>query len=90
MIEIGAKASVADLLLEIAIRGGNHADIHLVNPVAADPLDLALLQGTQQLRLQLQGKLSDLIEEERALVGHFELARPILRCPCKRAGEVAE
>jgi len=40
--------------------------------------------------LQLQGKLSDLIEEERALVGDFELARPILRCPCKRAGEVAE
>src|SRR5205814_3302065 len=38
----------------------------------ADALDLPLLQYAQQLRLRRHGHLADLVEEDRALVGHLE------------------
>ena len=53
--------------------------------VAADALELALLQHAQELRLQLERELADLVEEERAAVG--ELEAPVRRC--SRAGEGA-
>ena len=40
---------------------------------AAHPLDLALLDGAQQLGLQLDPKVADLIEEQRPAAGQLEL-----------------
>src|SRR5206468_9847000 len=40
----------------------------------ADPLELLLLQDAQQLRLELERDLADLVEEQRAAVGHLEAA----------------
>ena len=41
---------------------------------AADALDLALLDGAQQLGLQVEAQVADLVEEQRAAGGHLELA----------------
>ena len=41
---------------------------------AADAVDLALLDGAQQLGLQADVHLADLVEQQRAAVGLLELA----------------
>ena len=43
-------------------------------PVAAEALDLLLLKRAQEFGLQVEGKLADFVEEERAFVGEFEAA----------------
>jgi hypothetical protein len=43
--------------------------------------DLALLQHAQDLRLQPEGHLADLVEEERAPVGELEEALLVLVAP---------
>jgi hypothetical protein len=48
-----------------------------VNTVAADTLNLPMLQGAQKLGLEFQRQLADLIEEQRAPVGDLELASTI-------------
>ena len=42
---------------------------------AAKPFDDAFLEHAQQLRLELQRQLADLVEKDRAAVGHLESAR---------------
>ena len=42
--------------------------------VAADPLELALLQRPQEFRLQFEVDSADFIEEQRAQVGQLEPA----------------
>ena len=43
-------------------------------PLAAEPLDLALLQDAQQLDLHVARDLADLVEEQRAAVRGLEAA----------------
>ena len=54
-------------------------------PVAAEPLDRALLEHAQQLRLHRQRDALDLVEEERAAVRELDLADALV----DRAGEGA-
>src|SRR5690606_35891552 len=49
----------------------------------ADALELACLDGTQQLRLEVHIKLADLVKEYRPTIGLLELAD----LPLMRAGE---
>ena len=44
------------------------------HPRAPEALELLLLKDPEELRLQLHGNLSDLVEEEGPAVGHFEPA----------------
>ena len=46
--------------------------------LGADGIDLAVLQGAEQLHLHVERQLADLVEEERAAVGLDELAGPLL------------
>ena len=46
--------------------------------VEKDAPDLVFLQSTEELHLQGQRHLSDLVEEQRALVGGLEQARTVL------------
>ena len=62
----------------------------LMRLVAADALDLALLQDAQQLGLHGQRHVADLVEEERAAARALELAAPLLGRAGERAGLVAE
>jgi hypothetical protein len=59
---------------EVLIGGGDAAEIHLDLPVAADADDLLFLEHAQQIRLRLEADVADLVQEDAAAVGHFELA----------------
>ena len=57
----------------IAVRRGDDADVDLLGLAVADAEDDALLQRAQELHLEVQRQLADLVEEERALVGAWNL-----------------
>src|SRR5262249_33707706 len=61
-----------DRVVEIAVGRGDDADVHLDGLRAAQPFDNALLQHTQQLDLYLHRELTDLVKEERRLIGGLE------------------
>src|SRR5262249_33489765 len=56
----------------------------------ADPADLARLQEAQQLHLDVLVQLADLVEEQRAAVGHLEQPLVIAVGPGEGALAVAE
>src|SRR6266536_4133595 len=85
VIEGGAEVLLAHGPLEVAIRGRDQPDVYLQRLSPADALELAGLQHAQELRLQLQWKIADLVEKERAPVGELESAD----LPRERAGERA-
>src|SRR5438105_15817724 len=62
------------LNLQVLVGRGDDAGVNWDHLAATDALDLALLEEPEQLHLQRATHLADLIEEERAAVGHLELA----------------
>ena len=60
--------------LQVAVGGGHHPHVHAQGLHAAHALELLLLDEAQDLALQRQGQVADLVEEERAVVGHLRLA----------------
>ena len=72
-------------LQQVAVGRGDDAHVDRSDVVAADALELALLQHAQQLDLQLRRQLADLVEEDRPAVGQLEPAD----APGDRAGERA-
>ena len=72
--QILAERAVAHRFGEIAVRGGDDADVDRHRPGAADAVDDALLDGAQQLGLQPHVDLGNLVEQQRAAVGLLELA----------------
>ena len=57
---------------------------------AADRLHRLLLQHAQHLGLRLQAHVADFVEENRAAVGHLELAAAIRDRAGERAPHMAE
>src|SRR4029434_2574832 len=57
---------------EVAIGGCDDAHVDLARLHRTEPLELAVLQHAQKLRLDLARELADLVEEERALVRQLE------------------
>ena len=74
--QILAERAVRDHPVEIGVGRGDDPHVDLDGVRVADPLELALLQHPQQLRLQRRAHRPDLVEEERALV---RLLEPALR-----------
>jgi len=72
------------------MRGRDQADIHLVRVVAAEPLELLLLQDPQQFRLKFQRDVAYLIKKERALVRKLKTSRFLRDRPGKCSLFVAE
>ena len=85
MIQILAERALLHQLVEVAMRGHDHAHIHRNGAVAAHALHLPLFQHAQQLGLHHQRHVADLIQKQRAVVGLLELAD----VPRGRAGERA-
>src|SRR5439155_15838139 len=73
MVEVGAEASEADLLAQVAIGRGDDARAARACRGLANALVLAILEHAQQLRLQLERELADLVEEKRALARVLEI-----------------
>jgi hypothetical protein len=63
--EIRPEAALEDHLFQILICGGDEPNVNSNGPAAAKPLVFLLLQNPQELRLQIQRKLTDLIQKQR-------------------------
>ncbi len=72
VVEVLAEAAFLDGRFQVAVRGGQHADVDGNFLLAADRPDLALLQGPQQLGLRGQRHLADFIEKQRPALGQRE------------------
>lgn len=70
--EVRTKLLLADHFFDICVGGSNDADICLDELVAAQAHELFLLDDPKQAHLQVQGHLSDLIEENGSAVGQFK------------------
>src|SRR5436190_8250765 len=82
--EVHPEVALLDLLPEVAVRRRDDAHIDLPRPRIADAHDLALLEDTQQARLELHRDVADLVEEERAAVGGLD--EPLLVLDGPREG----
>jgi hypothetical protein len=89
-IEVLAEAAVAHGRREIAVGGGDQAEIGAHFDGAADAVEAPLLDHTEQLGLERGAELADLVEEERASVGLFEAALALRGGAGERALLVAE
>src|SRR5581483_2643022 len=88
--QVLAKPSGRDLLLEIAVGGGDDAHVGAPRLVLAEALELLLLEKAQQLGLQRRRQLADLVEEQRAALGRLDAPRLIAHRAGERALGVAE
>jgi hypothetical protein len=70
--QILAEGAVFHRFDDIAIAGGDDANVGALEPRAAQPLILALLQETEQLDLSRQAHFRDLIEEQHAAGGQLD------------------
>src|SRR5262249_12134303 len=79
VVQILAELLPRHRALEIAIRGGDHADIDLHRRVAADAGESKILEDVQQFGLQLGRQVADLVQVDRALVRVLEAPELPLR-----------
>src|SRR5947207_12329402 len=70
--QVSAKSAVSDHSVEIAIRGGNDADVDFNFAHAAYAEESARLDRPQQFRLQSGRQFSHLIHEQRSTVREFD------------------
>ncbi len=70
--QILAELSLADHLVQIAIGGGNQADVDGNRLGAPHALELPLLDHAEQLHLDGVVDLADLVQKQRAADGHLE------------------
>ncbi|MNT18666.1 hypothetical protein D3C72_1538810 [compost metagenome] len=90
MVEVGAEVACTHQVAQAAVGCRDDAHVHGAGAVVAQPLDLAVLQGTQQLGLHQQRQFADFIQEQRAAVGGFEPAGAVGDGAGKGAFGVAE
>ena len=88
--QVLAELTVGDHLREIAVGGGDDADVDFDRVRVADALELALLQRAQQLGLQRRAHRPHFVEEERSLVRLLEATLAVADRPGERAAHVAE
>ena len=90
VVEVLAERFVLDFLEQVAIGGGDDADVDGDGGGAAHAIELALLQDPEQFYLGLRGKFADLVEEDGAAVGELESAQTPGDGPAEGAFFVAE
>src|SRR6185436_11579341 len=90
VVEILAEPAAVDLHAEIAVGGGDHAEVDLERLGAADAPHLLALEHAQELGLHRERQLADLVEEHRAAVRALERAGVRVGGAGERAALVAE
>ena len=68
IVEVFAELLVQDHVAQVAVRGGNHPDVHARGAGAAYGLEFALLEHTQELGLKFKRHVADFIKEQRATI----------------------
>jgi hypothetical protein len=77
--------AIGDHLRQVAVRRRHQPHIHADRSRAAQAFELLLLQGAEQLRLQLERNVNDLVEKQRSPVCQLEAPD----APRDRTGEGA-
>src|SRR6185503_19108424 len=72
--KIFTESAVLDGFRQVAVGGGDDADVHLNRLGAADAVDLPLLDGAQQLGLEARVHFADFVQQQGATGGFLELA----------------
>ena len=90
VVEVLAEAAFADQADQIPVGRRDQPEVDLDLVLAADRIDLAVLQGAQQLHLGVERQLADLVEEQRAAIGFEEFADALLDGAGEGAFLVAE
>src|SRR5262249_31098125 len=73
--EILAETALPDELREALVRRGEDAHVHGDARAAAHALDLALLKDAQELRLDREGRVRDLVQEDGPRARELEASR---------------
>src|SRR5690606_2784108 len=89
-VEILAKLLLRDAGGEIAMARREYPHVDAPRLMAADALERALLQHSEQLDLHVGAHVPDLVEEQRAAVGELEAADSTRDRPRERALLVTE
>src|ERR1043165_9070272 len=90
VVEILAKTSLLDGVFELAVRGGDDADVGGAVGGVADAAQFAVLQKAEELRLRRERELADFVEEERAAVGRLDETGAVTVGAGERAAHAAE
>src|SRR5262249_34868595 len=80
--QIRTKGAALDEVGEAAVSRRDDSNVDAVRASPADPLDGEILNGPKQLRLRGKGEIGDLVQEQGAAVGMFELAAPAANAGC--------
>src|SRR5580698_9869230 len=72
IVEVFPKSALPDPLLQIHVAGRNHSDVDLDGVGTTQALNLAFLENTQKLRLQVYRHIADFVEENGTFMGLFE------------------
>src|SRR2546422_10819192 len=70
--QVRSEPTLVDELAQGLVRRGDDSNVDVDRPAAAHPLDLALLERAQDLRLHGEGHVADLVEEQRPAAGQLE------------------
>ncbi|MFO0590326.1 MAG: hypothetical protein U0441_22480 [Polyangiaceae bacterium] len=76
VIEVLPKQALVASIEEIAVRGGDQTEAGWALGSATERLDRAILKDRQELRLNREGQLADLIQEQSSLIRLREDAFP--------------
>ena len=72
VIEVATETLLLDQRRQIAIRGGDQADIYVDGARAPEPFEFLFLQHAEQLRLEFQRNFPHLVQKDRSAMGQFE------------------
>jgi hypothetical protein len=78
--QVFAKAPRGHCCIQVLVGGRDHANVDVNVDLSAEARELAILQHMQQLCLERWGHRTELVEEQGAVIGELELARPVLHC----------
>src|SRR5262249_18338478 len=88
--EVLPEPAFLDRLFEIDVGRGDQTELGLDWLGSAHPFDLALLDGAQQLGLEVEPQIADLVEEQRAVRRELEFSKLLAVRSGKGAALVAE
>ena len=77
IIQVLAETSFPHQLFQVHVGRADEPDIHRNRLAATDPHHAAVLDGSQEFRLQMQRDVADFVQEERPAVGLLELAHMV-------------
>ena len=76
---------MAHVLFQVAIGGGNYADLGMKLAAAAHPAEKSSFQYVEKFRLDREREFAYLVKEHGAAVGHLELPFALRICAGERA-----